>query len=78
MWLTKSYIMTRPALSKAPPMMSLSQCTPENSLPMSMKQVKTRPIKVRICLIGVHFMRVRSCMIVVDITQSTSMVVDDG
>lgn len=70
--------MTRPALSKAPPMMSLSQCTPESSLPMSMKPVKTKTIKESISLIGVHFMRARSCMIEVDIAQSTSMVVDDG
>ena len=57
-------------------MISVSQCTPERSLPITMKTVNpaistmTHPLKT-MCLI-----RVRSCRIAVGITVMTSIVVD--
>ena len=72
------YIITTPELTSAPPTMSLSQCTPEASLPMTIKAVKAAIANATQRLIPRFLMRALSCMIAVGITHSTSMVVDDG
>ena len=43
--MTARYISTSPALSKAAPMISVNQCTPETSLPVTMKAIKAATVE---------------------------------
>ena len=72
------YSNTTPALNKAPPIMSENQCTPEISLPVTIKTVNTVIIMFTHFLNPLFLMRVLNCIIAVGITHITSMVVDEG
>ena len=76
--LTEEYIMTSPRLSRIPPMISVSQCTPDRSLPITINAVKALIVQ-RIYRLNTQFpIRLLSCMAAVGMTHMTSMVVDDG
>ena len=73
-----AYIVTRAALTMAPPMISLIQCTPDRSLPITIKQVNVQIVSEAIRLNQRRLMREFSCRIAVGITHIVSMVVEDG
>lgn len=78
-WFKKDvYSKTKPVLSNAPPIMSVSQCTPETSLPITIKALKTVIVQRTHCLCAGVLIRVFSCMMVVGITVRTRSVVDEG
>ena len=65
-------------LSNAPPIMSLSQCTPETSREITIKAVKKAIEKARILLKILFFISLLNCIIAVGITHIVSKVVEDG
>ena len=74
----ESYIKTKAALRSTPPIISLSQCTPETSLQMTINTLNAEIIIQSKFLNDFFFIRDFSCIIVVGIIQSTSRVVDEG
>ena len=59
-------------------MMSLSQCTPDSSLPANISPIRTRQAAIAKRLRRRFRMRVCHCMAAVGSTLSTSMVVEEG
>ena len=74
----EAYTATAPVLNNAPPMISVIQCTPDASLPMTINAVNAA-IEINTHRLNTSlFIRACSCIIAVGITHITSIVVDDG
>lgn len=69
---------TKPTLKRRPPTISENQCTPENSLPITINAVNRVHAAAVNCLTGLRFVRLFKIMAVVGITQAVSRVVDEG
>ena len=65
-------------LNIAPPIISVIQCTPEMSLPITINAVKATIAMIAHRLKTVFLIRAFSCIAAVGITHITSIVVEDG
>ena len=72
------YISTSPVLSKAPPIISVNQCTPETSRPTTIKTINAVIKNGTVFLSAVFLILLLNCIIAVGITHITSRVVDEG
>ena len=74
----EKYVVTIPELKSAPPTISVTQCTPERNLPITVNAVKAIIAIITHRLKTVFLIRALNCIAAVGITHVTSIVVEDG